>query len=53
MRVLIAGAAGQLGRALQASVPAGVTIIAPPEGDFDITSAAAVAATIAAAAPNL
>jgi dTDP-4-dehydrorhamnose reductase len=53
MKVLIAGAAGQLGRALQASAPAGVVIIAPPEADFDITSAAAVAATIAAAAPDL
>ena len=53
MKVLIAGAAGQLGRALQASAPAGVTIIAPAEGDFDITSATAVAATITAAAPDL
>jgi dTDP-4-dehydrorhamnose reductase len=53
MKVLIAGAAGQLGRALQASAPAGVTVIAPPEADFDITSAAAVAAAIARAAPDL
>jgi dTDP-4-dehydrorhamnose reductase len=42
MKVLIAGAAGQLGRALQASVPPGVTLFAPAEADFDITSAAAV-----------
>lgn len=42
MKVLIAGAAGQLGRALQASAPAGITLVAPPEADFDITSAAAV-----------
>lgn len=53
MRVLIAGAAGQLGRALQASAPAGVTILAPAEGDFNITSADAVAAAIASAAPDL
>ena len=53
MRVLIAGAAGQLGRALQASAPAGVTIIAPAEAAFDITSPAAVAAAIATAAPDV
>jgi dTDP-4-dehydrorhamnose reductase len=53
MRVLIAGAAGQLGRALQASAPAGITIVAPAEAAFDITSPAAVAAAIAAATPDV
>lgn len=53
MRALIAGAGGQLGRALQASVPAGVTVIAPPEADFDITDPDQVAATVKAAAPTL
>lgn len=47
MRALIAGAAGQLGRALQATAPAGATIIAPSEADFDIRSDAMVAATMA------
>lgn len=47
MRALIAGAGGQLGRALQACAPAGVTVIAPAEADFDITDAATVARVIA------
>ena len=47
MRALIAGAGGQLGRALQACAPAGVTLIAPPETDFDITDPATVARVIA------
>lgn len=47
MRALIAGSGGQLGRALQATAPAGVTVIAPPEADFDITDADAVRAVIA------
>ncbi len=53
MRALIAGSGGQLGRALQATAPAGATVIAPAEADFDITDAAAVAATVAATAPTL
>jgi dTDP-4-dehydrorhamnose reductase len=53
MKVLIAGAAGQLGRALQATAPAGVDIIAPPEADFDILDAAKVAAVVSAAKPDL
>ncbi len=53
MRALIAGSGGQLGRALQARAPAGVTVIAPPEADFDITDAAAVAGAIAAARPDV
>lgn len=53
MKVLIAGAGGQLGRALQSSAPDGWIIIAPPEADFDITNADAVARTIALHAPDL
>jgi dTDP-4-dehydrorhamnose reductase len=48
MKFLIAGAGGQLGRALQACVPSGASVIAPPEAEFDITDAAKVAAVVAA-----
>ena len=48
MKLLIAGAGGQLGRALQARVPSGASVIAPPEAEFDITNPAQVAAVIAA-----
>ena len=48
MKFLIAGAGGQLGRALQAHIPTGASAIAPPEADFDITDAARVAAVVAA-----
>jgi dTDP-4-dehydrorhamnose reductase len=48
MKFLIAGAGGQLGRALQGNVPDGASVIAPPEADFDITDAAAVARVVAA-----
>lgn len=37
MKVLIAGAGGQLGRALQACAPSGAVVTAPPEVIFDIT----------------
>ena len=47
MKLLIAGAGGQLGRALQAHVPPGTSVVAPPEADFDITDAAAVARVVA------
>ncbi|WP_164156864.1 dTDP-4-dehydrorhamnose reductase [Sandarakinorhabdus rubra] len=53
MRVLVAGSGGQLGRALAATVPAGVTLVAPPEAEFDICDAAHMAAVVAAAAPDL
>jgi dTDP-4-dehydrorhamnose reductase len=53
MKILIAGSGGQLGRALQATAPAHVTLIAPPEAGFDITDAANVAATLAAHSPDL
>lgn len=52
MKILLTGAAGQLGRALQASVPAHHQLIAPPEADFDITDERQVAATIAAHTPD-
>ncbi len=53
MRALIAGSDGQLGRALQATVPPGVTIIAPPEADFDITNADTVRAVAVDARPDI
>ena len=48
MKLLIAGAGGQLGRSLQACVPAGASVIAPPEAEFDITDAVRVSQVIAA-----
>jgi dTDP-4-dehydrorhamnose reductase len=48
MKLLIAGAGGQLGRALQARVPAGANVIAPAEAEFDITNLAQVTAVVAA-----
>ena len=48
MKLLIAGAGGQLGRSLQACIPAGSSAIAPPEAEFDITDAVRVARVIAA-----
>lgn len=53
MKVLIAGSAGQLGRALQATAPAGTVLLAPPEAEFDILDAANVRATVEAAQPDL
>ncbi len=53
IRVLIAGSAGQLGRALAATAPAGVTLIAPPEAAFDILSDAMVTDVVAAEQPDL
>ena len=53
MKVLIAGSGGQLGRALAATAPAGVTLIAPPEAEFDIADPDAVARVVAAAGADL
>jgi dTDP-4-dehydrorhamnose reductase len=53
MRALVAGAAGQLGRALQASVPAGVELLAPDERDFDIMDQERVASVVREARPQL
>lgn len=53
MKVLVAGSGGQLGRALAASAPRGVTLIAPPEAEFDIRDRATVSAVILATRPDL
>ena len=53
MKVLVAGSGGQLGRALSATVPNSVNLIAPAETDFDIGNAAQVASVVAAAKPDL
>lgn len=53
MRALVAGSHGQLGRALAATVPAGTSLIAPPEADFDITDADAVRRVVAEARPDV
>lgn len=53
MKVLVTGAHGQLGRALQAFRPAGVTIVALARNDLDIGDEAAVMALVAAQAPDL
>ncbi len=53
MRVLVAGSGGQLGRALAATAPAGVTLIAPPEAQFDIANPDVVAAVVADAKADL
>jgi dTDP-4-dehydrorhamnose reductase len=53
MRALVAGAAGQLGRALQATVPSGVELLAPDKRDFDILDPAHVARIVSGARPQL
>ena len=53
MRALIAGSAGQLGRALQTAAPAGTDIVAPPEAEFDITDPEAVARVVADVRPTV
>ncbi|WP_156254840.1 dTDP-4-dehydrorhamnose reductase [Sandarakinorhabdus oryzae] len=52
MKVLITGGTGQLGRALIASAPAGVTIVAPPRTQLDLADPASIAAVIAAEQPS-
>ena len=37
MKVLLTGGSGQLGRALLASVPAGVEVVAPSSAELDLT----------------
>lgn len=51
MKVLITGANGQLGHALQATAPAGVSIVATGSAQLDICDAAAVDALVAAERP--
>ena len=53
MRVVIFGAGGQLGRALQASVPEGVTAHSFLEEEVDICSRDAVAAAIERTTPDI
>jgi dTDP-4-dehydrorhamnose reductase len=53
MKVLVAGSAGQLGRALKATAPDGVELLAPAEADFDILNAAQVEALLRSTRPDL
>lgn len=53
MKVLIAGADGQLGRALVATAPAGATVAARSRSRLDLADAESIAAAIAAEAPDL
>ena len=53
MRALVTGGAGQLGRALLATAPAGATVLAPTRAELDITDAAAVERVLAAQRPDL
>ncbi len=53
MKVLITGANGQVGRALQARAPAHAVIIAVGHADLDINNQAAVEAFVGQAAPDL
>ena len=53
MRVLLTGAAGQLGRALAAAAPAGHVVKACTHGELDIAQEAAVRAVFAGFAPEL
>jgi dTDP-4-dehydrorhamnose reductase len=50
---LIVGAAGQLGRALQACAPAGVALVAHDLDTLDITDAGAIEACLADARPDV
>ena len=53
MKVLVTGASGQLGRALCASAPDDVTVLALDRASLDIGDAAAVDSTIGQAAPDI
>ncbi|MXO73101.1 dTDP-4-dehydrorhamnose reductase [Alteraurantiacibacter buctensis] len=53
MKVLITGAEGQLGRALQASAPANARVLAIGRADLDLADAAAVEARVRAESPDL
>lgn len=53
MKVLVTGANGQVGRALQATAPAGAELHPTDLPEFDICDAAAVDAFVAALAPAL
>jgi len=53
MKVLVTGAGGQLGRALQATAPAGATLLAAGSDRLDIGDARAVEALVSAERPAL
>lgn len=53
MKVLVTGGGGQLGQALAATAPAGVTLTAPARADLDITDEHDVASMVAAAKHDL
>jgi dTDP-4-dehydrorhamnose reductase len=53
MKVLITGAAGQVGRAVAAAAPAGWDVVGLTRSDLDIGDDAAVKAALAAHAPDL
>ncbi len=53
MKALLTGAQGQLGRALQRTAPAGVTVEALGRADLDLTDADAISARILASRPDV
>ncbi len=53
MKVLITGAGGQLGQALQACAPAGAVVVALGRADLDIADSRAVSEIIAGHCPDL
>lgn len=53
MKVLVTGAAGQLGRALLASAPAGHEVVGATRDSFDLADPAAVRAALHEIAPDL
>lgn len=53
MKVLVAGSAGQLGRALADTRPTGVSLVAPAEAEFDIADPAAIDVVVSREAPDL
>lgn len=53
MRALIAGAGGQLGKALAAAVPRGIVATPLTRAELDITDAASVAAAVEACRPDV
>jgi dTDP-4-dehydrorhamnose reductase len=52
VRVLLTGAAGQVGRAFRAATPAGSVVVALAHSDLDITDTDAVGRAVAAHAPQ-
>jgi dTDP-4-dehydrorhamnose reductase len=53
MRALIIGGTGQLGTALQRSVPSGCTVIAPPRSTLDLEHGASIETGVREAKPDL